>query len=146
MALFLLPAVRGSKNERGTRTGVAHSVIARAGRGVGPASRPPEPGCCCLCGEAAGSGCGRGGPEEARQLPGDGDSRDVVVLAARLHRRVEVVQALLAAVGDLQDVVGLSFLAVGERRADTRFAAGRGTTPARCPCGSFSDAALPNPA
>jgi hypothetical protein len=35
---------------------------------------------------------------------GDGDSRDVVVLAARLHRRVEVVQALLAAVGDLQDV------------------------------------------
>ena len=56
-------------------------------------------------------------------FPGDGDSRDVVVLAARLHRRVEVVQALLAAVGDLQDVVGLSFLAVGERRADTRFAA-----------------------
>ena len=49
MALFLLPAVRGSKNERGTRrTGVAHSVIVRAGRCVGPASRPPEPGCCCL--------------------------------------------------------------------------------------------------
>ena len=44
MALFLLPAVRGSKNERGTRGGVAHSVIARAGRCVGPASRPPEPG------------------------------------------------------------------------------------------------------
>jgi hypothetical protein len=49
MALFLLPAVRGSKNERDTRkTGAAHSVIARAGRCVGPASRPPEPGCCCL--------------------------------------------------------------------------------------------------
>jgi hypothetical protein len=45
MALLLLPAVRGSKNERGTPAGgVAHSVIAPAGRCVGPASRPPEPG------------------------------------------------------------------------------------------------------
>jgi len=33
------------------------------------------------------------------------------------------MQAMLAAVGDLQDVIGLPFLAVGERRADTRFAA-----------------------
>ena len=56
MALFLLPAVRGSRNERGTREGVAHSPFARAGRCVGPASRPPEPGCCCLCGEAGGQG------------------------------------------------------------------------------------------
>ena len=53
MALFLLPAVRGSKNERGTRTGVAHSVIARAGRCVGPASRPPEPGGAAVCVEEA---------------------------------------------------------------------------------------------
>ena len=49
MALLLLPAVRGSKNERGTRGGVAHSVIARAGRCVGPASRPPEPGGAAVC-------------------------------------------------------------------------------------------------
>lgn len=92
MALFLLPAVRGSRNERGRVA--AHSLIARAGRCVGPASRPPEPGCCCLW----GLGCGRGGPEEAGQLARDRDDRDVVMLAARLHRGVGVVQALLGAV------------------------------------------------
>ena len=74
------------------------------------------------CGEAWWLGCGRGGPEEAGQLARDRDNRDVVVLAARFHRRVGVVQALLGTVGDLQDVIGLPFLAVGQGRADTRFA------------------------
>lgn len=43
MALFLLPAVHGSRNERGL-VEAAHRPIVRAGRCVGPASRPPEPG------------------------------------------------------------------------------------------------------
>jgi hypothetical protein len=33
-----------------------------------------------------------------------------------------------------------------ERVGGREIVPGRGTTSARCPCGSFSDAALPNPA
>jgi hypothetical protein len=123
MALLLLPAVRWSKNERDTE-GVAHSVIARADRCVAPASRPPEPGV-LLCGvvKLGWLGCGRGGPQEARQLAGDRDDRDVVRLSACPHRGVEVMQPLPRTVTDLQDVVGLAFLAVGECGADAGFAA-----------------------
>jgi hypothetical protein len=110
MALFLLPAVRGSRNERGPEA--AHSLIARAGRCVGPASRPPEPGCCCLVLKPEWLGRSRGGPEEARQFTGDRAGRDVVLLPARFHRGVRVMQALLGTVGDLQDVIGQPFLAV----------------------------------
>ncbi len=43
MAPLLLPPVHCSRNERGP-LGAAHRPIARAGRCVGRASRPPEPG------------------------------------------------------------------------------------------------------
>jgi len=62
-------------------------------------------------------------PREAGQLARDRDDSDVVRLAARLHRRVGVMQALLGTVGDRQDVIGLPLLAVAQGRADTRLAA-----------------------
>ena len=49
MALFLLPAVHRSRNVRGTGGGAAHRTIVRAGRCVGPASRPPELGVLLVC-------------------------------------------------------------------------------------------------
>ena len=63
---------------------------------------------------------GGGGPEEPGELARDGDGGDVVRLAALAQAVVEAVQAVLGAPGDLQDVVGLAGLAVGERGADPR--------------------------
>lgn len=111
------------------------------GRLVGPAPRPPEP--VLLLARSVGGG---GGPEEAGEFAGARDDSDVVRLAAGAHPVIEAVQAMLASVRDLKDVLGLAVLAALERGADPGLAGGRGTTSARCPCGSFSDAALPNPA
>ncbi len=94
--------------------GAAHSPIARAGRCVGPASRPPEPSAAVCVVQPCRLGCGRDGPEEARQLSRDRDDRDVVMLPAGSHRGVEVMQSLLRTIADLQDVVGLAVLAVLE--------------------------------
>ena len=66
---------------------------------------------------------GGGGPEKAGQLAGAGDDGDVVRLAADAHGAIEAVQALLGAVGDREDVVGLAGLAVGKRRAEPLLAA-----------------------
>ena len=97
MALLLLPAVRWSRNERDTGGGVADSRIARAGRCVGPASRPPEPGVLRFGEETLSSG-GGGCPEEAGQLTRDRDDGHVVRFAAGAHAGVEVVQSLLGTV------------------------------------------------
>ena len=53
--------------------------------------------------------CGRG-PEEAGQLAGDRDRRDVCRLAALFEAVVDSVQAALSATGDLKHVVGVSGL------------------------------------
>src|SRR6185503_15956873 len=63
---------------------------------------------------------GGGGPEEAGQLTSAGDNDDIVWLAAGAHPSVDAVQALLGAVCDLKDVVGLALLAVGQRGAQSR--------------------------
>jgi hypothetical protein len=59
-----------------------------------------------------------GGPEEAGEFACDGDGRDVAGLAAFAEALVEAVQPSLGAQRDLDDVVGLSRAAFGER--DTR--------------------------
>jgi hypothetical protein len=81
---------------------------------------------------------GHRGPQEAGELAGDGDVGDRRLLAVIDEAAVAVVQADLGLPGAL----------VGCRPglAPPWGVAGRGTTSARCPCGSFSDAALPNPA
>ena len=59
----------------------------------GPAPRPTDLWCC-----QPRSVGGRGGPEEARQLACTGHDGDVMRLAARAHRAVDVVEPLLRAV------------------------------------------------
>src|SRR5215212_6292704 len=71
---------------------------------------------------AVKSWCGGGRPEEAGELPGDGDGGDVCGLAAGPHPPVDAVKPLLGPPGDLQDVVGLAGLAVFERDPDPRLA------------------------
>ena len=91
MALLLLPAVRGSKNERDAPPGGLLIALSRVPAAV--AARRPgllSRGCCCSA-EKAGSGCGGSGPEEAGQLPGDRDDRHVVGLAAGAHAGVDAV-------------------------------------------------------
>jgi hypothetical protein len=86
-------------------------------------------------------------PAEAGQFACDGDRDDRAAFAALgVEALPDLVQASLGLPGDLDDVSGLSVLAAAERLSLGWCAAGRGTTSARCPCGSFSDAALPNPA
>ncbi len=115
---FVLPAVRclGTSVTRRWALLIAASRVPAAD---GPAPRPTDR-------EAVGRGSvgGGGGPEEAGQLAGAGDDGDVVVACRGPHRvRLTRVQALLGAVGDRQDVVGLAGLAVGQRRAEPRLAA-----------------------
>jgi hypothetical protein len=97
---------------------VAHSAIARAGRvwPGAPAHRPGE----VVGSRGSGVGCARGGPEEAGELAGDRDDDHVSGLAAVAHSSVDFEQALLAAVGDLQDVVRLPELSVLQGRAESR--------------------------
>src|ERR1039457_7283121 len=90
MALFLLPAVRGSKNERDTEV----SLIALSRVPAAVSARRPgllSRGAAVCVVKPRWLGCGRGGPEEAGQLACDRDGRDVVVLAARAHAGVEVM-------------------------------------------------------
>ena len=65
---------------------------------------------------------GRGGPEEAREFPGDRDRRDVGGFAAVLEALVGAVQAVLGFPGDPQDVVWLPGLSVCQGDADPGFA------------------------
>lgn len=86
-------------------------------------------------------------PDEPDQLAGGGGGDDRSALAALLLEPTpDVVQALLGFPGDRDYRCFLVLLAALEHGPDPGWAAGRGTTSARCPCGSFSDAALPNPA
>lgn len=140
-ALFLPPACAGLEASVTRNLRAAHSRFARAGRVA--ARRPALPNSGAVSDR---SWCGGGGPEEAGEFAGARDDSDVVRLAAGAHPVIEAVQAMLASVRDLKDVLGLAVLAALERGADPGLAGGRGTTSARCPCGSFSDAALPNPA
>ena len=73
------------------------------GRGCQPAL---VGGCCC--------------PEEAGKLAGARDDDHVVRLAAGAHAVVDAMQALLGAISDLQDMVGLTLLAVAEVHPDPR--------------------------
>ena len=57
---------------------------------------------------------------EAGELASAGDDDHVVRLAARFHAAVDVVQALLGAVADREDVLGLAGLTLGERGAQAR--------------------------
>ena len=100
------------------RERAAHRAIARAGRLVARRPGPPTGQGC-----QRGSVSGGGSPEEAGQFAGDGDDGHVGVFAAAAHRVVDAVQALLGAVGDLQDVVGLPGLAIAQGGADPRRAA-----------------------
>jgi hypothetical protein len=61
------------------------------------------------------------GPQEAGKLPGHRDGCDVSRLAALAQPPADSVKARLGAPGDLQDLVGLAGLAVGQRRAYPRF-------------------------
>ena len=61
---------------------------------------------------------GRGCPEEARELACARHDGDVVWLAAGTHPTIHLVEALLCAIGDRKNMLGLAFLAVGERRAE----------------------------
>jgi hypothetical protein len=63
-----------------------------------------------------------GGPEEAGEFAGDGDGGDVGRLAVCAQAGVESVQPVLGSPGDLEHVRGLSLLAVGDGRADSRLA------------------------
>ena len=65
-----------------------------------------------------GLGGGGGGPEEAGEFAGDSDDDHVVWFAAGAYAVEHVVQAVLGAVGDREDVLGLAVLAAVERRAD----------------------------
>jgi len=70
------------------------------GRLFGPAPRPPETGSGC----GVWLGSGRGGPEEAGELACDRDDGHVVRFAARAHLHVDVVESVLSAVCDREDV------------------------------------------
>jgi len=86
-------------------------------------------------------------PAEPGEFAGDGDRDDRAALAAFLGQAApDAVQPLLGLPADRDDVGGLPVLAALEGDAAGGGLAGRGTTSARCPRGSFSDAALPNPA
>ncbi|MGO9904404.1 MAG: hypothetical protein ACLP4R_13260 [Solirubrobacteraceae bacterium] len=86
-------------------------------------------------------------PAEGGELAGDRDRDDRAALAAfAVELAPDVVQALLGLPGDRDHRLLLPVLAALQGAAEPGRAAGRGTTSARCPCGSFSDAALPNPA
>jgi hypothetical protein len=61
---------------------------------------------------------GRSGPEERRELSGDGDGRDVGGFAALLEAVVDPVESVLCLSGDLQDVVWLAVVAAEQRLAD----------------------------
>jgi hypothetical protein len=99
MALLLLPVVRWSRNERGPLSGL---LIAESRVPAAVSARRPgllKAGGAAVAGRRVKwLGCGRGGPEEARQFACDCDDRDVVRLTAGAHGCVEVVQALLATV------------------------------------------------
>jgi len=82
-------------------------------------------------------------PAEAGEVPRDRDER-APLAALVVEPAPDLVQALLGLPGDRDRDLGLSFLASLECCAVAWRVAGRGTTSARCPCGSFSDAALPN--
>ena len=101
----------------------------------------------CGCRFGAGGGAGRDLPAVGSELARDRDRDDPVGFAARVSELPPArVQAALCLPGDVDDLGRVAALATLERLADDRAATGRGTTSARCPCGSFSDAALPNPA
>lgn len=73
--------------------------------GPAPWTRDQE-GCC------RGLVGGRGSPQEAGQFTSARDDGHVAGLPAGAHLLVDAVEALLGAVGDLQDVSGLPLLAV----------------------------------
>ena len=85
-------------------------------------------------------------PDEPGELAGGGDRDDRAALRSVLEPVPGAVQPLLGLPADRDDVGGLPVLAALEGDAAGGGLAGRGTTSARCPRGSFSDAALPNPA
>ena len=86
-------------------------------------------------------------PAVGGELARDGDRNDSAGLVARVSELAPAgVEPALRFPGDVDDLGRVSALAVLERLSDGGPAAGRGTTSARCLCGSFSDAALPNPA
>ena len=100
-----------TRNERGPRIGLLIEQ-SRVPAAWGPGAPAPRPVGCW-----AGLVGGGGGPEEAGQFAGAGDDDDVVGLAAGAHALMDAVESLLGAVGDLQDVVWLAELAVGQCRA-----------------------------
>jgi hypothetical protein len=87
-------------------------------------------------------------PAETGEVAGDSDrDRDERALAALVvEAPPDLAQSLLGFPGDRDRDLGLVFLAALELGREPWWAAGRGTTSARSPRGSFSDAALPNPA
>jgi len=86
-------------------------------------------------------------PAVGGEFARDGDRNDPAGLVARVSELAPAgVEPALGFPGDVDDLGRVSALAVLERLSDRGAAPGRGTTSARCPCGSFSDAALPNPA
>src|SRR5204862_7477246 len=87
-----------------------------------------------------------GRPEKARELARDGDRRHARTLAALAHPRVQTVEAVLRAPGDLEHVIGLAVLPVPERDADPRrvraVPGGFDQEPARIGRASLGDRAL----
>jgi len=80
-------------------------------------------------------------------VSGDGDRDNRAAFATlEVEPAPEVVQPLLGLPGDRDEERILTLLSALERGPESWWPTGRGTTSARCPCGSFSDAALPNPA
>jgi hypothetical protein len=80
------------------------------------------------------------------QLARGGDRNDRAAFAAGFQARPGAMQAPLRAPRDRYRLGRLALLAICQRAPQARRGARRGTTSARCLCGSFSDAALPNPA
>ena len=137
-----------SRSGRGQRVLAAHSADAGLARRcwafLGARARPGNVPGARVWGFSV-KGCGL--PEERGELASARDRDDAGWLAAVAVQVLPAgVEALLGAPGDLDHTWVLTRLPVSERVADQWRVSGRGTTSARCPCGSFSDAALPNPA
>jgi len=137
-----------SGSGRGQRVLVAHSrqrepratVLSLPGCSCSPRQHP---GTIVIDGSVKGGGL----PEKRGELTGDSDCDHTGGLAALVVQVLPaLVQPSLRAPRDRDHPGILSGLSARERLGDRGCLAGRGTTSARCPCGSFSDAALPNPA